>query len=219
MTAGPAYTLDDPRINAADAPYTFFLPSAEELAALAPGDLVKLIFRPAGGDRKWGAERMWVMIDRVDGDRLEGTLDNVPEDIPGLAPEDRIHFERHHIIDCSWAEDREAEPPPLPARRHYWERCLVDSCVTDERVRVHYLYREEPEPIEEGDEYPDSGWRIRGDYRGVTDTEIDEREVEFVALGRVLNADDSWLHLIDAPIGSAFIRDWDSGEFVPEERE
>ncbi|WP_294260458.1 DUF2185 domain-containing protein [uncultured Sphingomonas sp.] len=35
-----------------------------------------------------------------------------------------------------------------------------------------------------------------------------------MALGKVLNRDDRWLHLIDAPIGSAFQRGED-GTFHP----
>jgi len=34
----------------------------------------------------------------------------------------------------------------------------------------------------------------------------------------VLNQDDSWVHLIDQPEGSAFIRDWDKDQFVPESK-
>lgn len=213
----PLYTLDDPRPIAVQSPYTFWLPSPAELAALAPGDLVKLIFRPTEA-RGWGAERMWVTIDRIDGDTLAGRLDNEPYDIPGLSCGDCVLFRRHHVIDRRWADERASEPPaPLPWR-DYWDRCLVDRCVTDEDVPVHYLYREQPDLAQEDDEYPDSGWRIRGDYRGIGDEELDAREVEYVALGSVLNTDDSWLHLIDAPVGSAFVRDWDRGEFVPVRR-
>ena len=217
MTALPAYTLDDPRPMAAEWPYTYFLPSDEELAALAPGDLVKLIFRPWRVGEKWDAERMWVRIERVLAEHLSGVLENEPDDNPRLHLGDRVSFQRFHVVDCIWAEERESDPPQLPQRRVYWDRCLVDRCVSEDSVRVHFLYREEPEPVEEGDRYADSGWRIRGDYRNLADEEIDAREVEFVALGRVLNADDSWVHLIDAPVGSRFIRDWDTGEFVPEQ--
>ena len=214
----PVYTIDDPRPNALESPYTFFLPSPEELAALAPGDLAKLVFRLKSGGRKWDAERMWVKIDHVDGDTLEGTLDNEPEDIPGVEFGERVRFRRTDVIDCLWDEGRISLPPPRPSRREYWGRCLVDECVINEGKRVHYLYREEPEPVEESDRYPDSGWRIRGDYRGLSDDEIDARNVEYLALGSVLNVDDSWLYLLDAPVGSAFIRDWDTGHFVPERR-
>lgn len=214
MSGLPPYTLDDPRPMAAEFPYTYFLPSAEELDALAAGDLVKLVFRPWRMGQKWDAERMWVRIERVLGDHLSGTLDNEPDDIPGLDQGERIQFQKFHVVDCIWADERETDPPQRQPRE-YWDRCLVDLCVTEDGVPVHYLYRQEPQSFEEGDTYPDSGWRIYGDFRGLTTKEIDSREVEFVALGRVLNSDDSWLHLIDAPVGSAFIRDWQTGEFVP----
>lgn len=212
MSEVPLYTLDDPRPIAAEARYTYFLPSPEELAALAPGDMVKLVFRPTAPDRKFDAERMWVTVEGMEGDRLRGRLENTPDDIPGLLPGAQVAFNRYHVVDCVWDEER-VHVPERPPARTYWERCLVDRCVLEDGALVHFLYREEPEVTQE-DQYPDSGWRIRGGYRGLTDTEMDARELDFVALGPVLNRDDSWLHLIDSPIGSAFIRDWDSGEFV-----
>lgn len=211
-----AYTLDDPRPIAAEAPYTYFLPSAEELAALAPGDLVKLIFRGIQPGDKWDAERMWVTLDTVDEDHLAGKLGNQPEDIRGLHRDDIVTLARHHVVDVIWSQDRADAPPCPPRPRDYWQRCLVDRCVIEDGVPVHYLYRDEPEPTSE-DGYPDSGWCIRGDFRDLSNEEIDARQVDFVALGLVLNHDDSWLHLIDEPIGSAFIRDWESGTFVPAE--
>lgn len=213
------YFLDDPRPIAAEAPYTFYLPSASEVAAVAPGDQVQLIFQSLAPAPKWGAERMWVTVESADGNRLEGRLDTIPDDMPGVALGDHVRFERHHVIGIIWGDDRTEKPPERPPpRREYLERCMVDRCIVDERVRVHYLYREAPDPeFEEGDEYPDSGWRIRGDYRGLTDAEMEERRAMYVGLAVVLNVDDSWLHLIDAPVGSAFIRDWENDRFVPSE--
>ncbi|WP_395611985.1 DUF2185 domain-containing protein [Allosphingosinicella sp.] len=207
------YTLDDPRPIAAEAPYTFFLPSPQELSALAPGDLVKLIFRPLQLGDTWDSERMWVMIDAIHDDQMVGRLDNQPDEIPALQLGDIVEFERFQVIAVWWSMDRDEAPPNAPARRHYLERCLVDRCVIDDGIPVHFLDRDEPRATAE-DAYPDSGWAIRGDYRGLSDAELDAREFCFVSLGLVLNRDDSWLHLIDEPIGSAFIRDWESGRFV-----
>jgi hypothetical protein len=215
--SGLGYVLDDPRPIAAEAPYTYFLPSFEELEALAEGDLVQLVFRPVPAREKWGAERMWVTIVAVSGDALTGRLDSDPDDMPCLRPGDLVEFLPYNAIDCIWSETR-SEPPPAQVKvRSYWERCLVDRCVVDDHVPVHFLYREEPELAAEGDKYPDSGWRIRGDYRSLSDEEIQARETSYIAIGPVLNADDSWLHLIDSPVGSAFIRDWETGEFGPED--
>lgn len=209
------YVLDHPRPIAAEAPYTYFLPSPEILAALAPGDLVKLIFRPIPPREKWGAERMWVIITEADGERLVGSLDNEPDDVPSLKPGDPVEFARHHVIDFDWAEGRAEPPPSSPTCRTFWDRCLVDRCVLEDGARIHFVYRGESNLTEDGDEYADSGWRIRGDYRGLDQEEIDARTCDYVALGAVLNRDDSWLNLIDSPIGSAFIRDWETGDFVP----
>jgi hypothetical protein len=209
------YVLDDPRAIAAEAPYTYYLPPSAELAAIAEADLVQLVFRPMPAREKWGAERMWVTVTRAEGDQLEGTLESTPNDMPFLKPGDLIRFERFHVIDCIWADERPTPPPTVPRKRSYWDRCLVDRCVIDDRVPVHYLYREEPCLNEEGDEDADSGWRIRGDYRSLRNDEINARETLYLALGRVLNVDDSWLYLIDSPVGSAFIKDWESGGYIP----
>lgn len=211
------YRIEDPRPIAADAPYTFYLPSENELLSVAPGDLVKIIFESIPPSAEWGAERMWVIVTGVDGDELTGTLDNEPADMPQLKPGDIVQFKRGHIIDIDWADDRAVPSPTVPERRWYWERCFVDDQILDGRLKVEYLYRQEPDPPAEDDSYPDSGWRFRCDTRGLTDAEYDNPSFSYIALGKVLNRDDSWLHLIDAPAGSAFLRDWATGEFVPTE--
>jgi len=200
------YYLEDPRPIAAEAPYTFFRPSAEELAAVGPGDLVKLVFQYTRETEKWSAERMWVKVQLADGDCLSGALDNQPyEPTSPLSPGDHIAFERHHIISITW--DKPETAPPEPQYREYWERCLVDDCVLDGSERVEYLYREEPDMAQDGDEYSDSGWRIRGPVEGFSDEELAERKFSYIALGKVLNRDDSWLPWIDAPIGTTLSRD------------
>lgn len=211
------YEIEDPRPVAADAPYSFYLPSADQVSAVAVGDLVKLIFRSVPASREWDAERMWVIVTAADEPRLTGTLDNHPRDMPQLKAGDPVTFDRWHIIDIDWSADRAAPPPPAPARREYWDRCYVDDQILDGRLKVEYLYREEPDPTPEGHAYPDSGWRFRCDTRGITDAEYDDPSFSYIALAKVLNGDDSWLHLIDEPVGSAFLRDWSTGEFVPTE--
>jgi hypothetical protein len=137
--------------------------------------------------------------------------------MPQLKCGNRVELRRSDVIDIDWNNARSKAPPPPPDRRWYWERCLVDACVTEEKAPVHFLYREEPDMAQEDDKYPDSGWRIRGDYRGLSDEEIDARKMSYIALGPVLNVDVSWLHLIDAPIGAAFIRDWETGKFIKDD--
>lgn len=206
--------IADPRPITEAAPYTFFLPSENEVLALAPGDRAKLIFHSIPPSPHHAAERMWVRITRAKGERLWGRLESQPQAMPQLRPGVRIGFRRGDVIDLCWAEPRAVRPPSAPHRRAYWSRCLVDACVL-EGTPVHYLYRESPD-FALADEYLDSGWRIRGDYRGIDTAEIDARAICRVALGAVLNVDDGWLHLIDAPIGAAFVRNWQSGRFEPE---
>jgi hypothetical protein len=209
------YEIDDPRPIAASAPYTYYLPSENEVLALVPGDQVKLLFRSIPPSPKFEVERMWVTITAIDSDGVRGELDNVPFDMPQICLGDALSFRRSDVIDIIWSDDRGARPPPAPPRRWYWDRCLVDECVLYAGAKVQYLYREEPEHDE--DEYQDSGWCIRGDWRDISDKELESREVAYVALGAVLNCDDSWLALIDEPVGSAFIRNWETGAFEPSE--
>lgn len=68
-------------------------------------------------------------------------------------------------------------------------------------------------PPKDGDTYPDSGWRLRGDWRAIDEDAFAARKAAYVALGAVLNVDDSWLHLIDAPVGARFERDVASEPF------
>jgi uncharacterized protein YegJ (DUF2314 family) len=214
MSGGSAsFTLDDPRINASEAPYTYLLPTQERLAAVLPGDLVKLVFRPTVAGTKWDAERMWVQVESVSNSGFAGFLDNEPDDIPGLHAGQPVTCERWRVIDIMFAPEREASAP-RDTRREYWERCLVDQAVLDSDLQVGYVYRVEPELSKPDDRYPDSGWRIRGDMRDATDEELETREFAYVALGAVLNRDDTWLHLIDEPVGSAFDRDFVANTYV-----
>jgi hypothetical protein len=215
----PVFHIDDPRSSAADAPYTFFLPSAEQLAAVAPGDHVKIVVRSRLPDREWDAERMWVKVTAVDGDSVTGDLDNEPFDIPGLHSGETLHFPRSAAVDILWAEPRATEPPCPPIRREFWERCMVDDCVISGRSPIAYLYREDPELGDPGDEHPDSGWRIRGTPEEIAADEANGRDPAYVAIGAVLNRDDSWVDLVDLPPGVAFDRDEQTGAYVPANRD
>jgi hypothetical protein len=209
----PSYVLLDPRPIAEEAPYTFFLPGETEVTAIASGDFVKLMFEHVPAGKEWSVERMWVAVGGRDEGGFWGALaNNALEQTAQIRIGDSIRFAPHHIINIRWSHP-ESAPRPVE-RREYWERCLVDSCVLEGTEPVEFIYREFPDMQKEGDKYPDSGWRIRGRVGTATDEEVEAREPRYVAIGAVLNKDDSWLHLIDAPEGARFMRDFRLNTYV-----
>jgi len=210
-----AYEILDPRSIAAEAPYTFFLPSPSEIAAVSKGDLVKLLFDYPHQTEKWAAERMWVLVESTDADDLRGVLDNNPDEPTSpLKAGDQLLFKRYDILAIQW--DNPNAAPAAADYQEYWDRCLVDQCVLDGEEPVEYIYREEPDMVSEEDTHPDSGWRIRGRMGSATDAEIDARKIAYVALGAVLNRDDSWIGWIDAPFGTALMRNFETNTYVQE---
>lgn len=218
MMEPAAFTLDDPRPIAEEAPYTFFLPAPARLAAFGVGDLVQVTFRPTISGTKWDAERMWVRVTSTSDEGCRGQLETQPDDMPGLSAGDEVAFQRWHALKIVFDDPENDVRFPHSDAREYWDRCLVDQCVLNGEKLVGYIYREAPDPALacSNDPYPDSGWRIRGDLRGCSHEEVGDREVAYVALGAVLNLDDSWLHLIDEPVGSGFDRDLDLDVYVAE---
>lgn len=207
------YEIEDPRPIAVEAPYTYFLPDPALIEAIGVGDSVKAVFvATPPSNTTYGAERMWVTVTAVDGAWLEGVLDSVPFDMPKLKRGANIRLPRSHVISVIIRDP--VRMPILKIKREYWDRCLVDQSVVDGELKAGYLHREVPDLAGPKDKYPDSGWRIRGDMRGVSNEELESRKVVYVALGLVLNSDDSWIHLIDEPVGSAFERDFDTGAFA-----
>lgn len=202
-------SLRDPRPDHLESPYTFFLPAHEVVEAIEPGDIVKAIFCDKDGG--YDTERMWISVEEVIGENIIGHLDNEPSDMVNLKCGDRVVVPKTHVIDVDVLQSREL--PAFPKARQYWDRCLVDDCVLYGRSPVDYLYREEPDMTKEGDKDSDSGWRIRGNEDEIEKDKQADKAIHYVALGAVLNEDDSWLHLIDSAIGKAFQRNAQTGEF------
>jgi hypothetical protein len=197
----PTWRLRDTDPIALESPYTFYKPSREVIARVQVGEIVKLIFDFDSDDAEApAAERMWVIVERIDanGD-FSGRLDNEPYWISDLKAGDPIVFSARHIINTQQDDDDNLV-------EKYIQRCFVTNCVLNESRLVGYLYREEPEREN------DSGWRIMaGDE---TDEYMDDSSnIAYVSLGAVLNKDDSFLDLLEAPPGSAFERDPDSGKY------
>lgn len=207
MSEAYPFEIRDADDAAAESPHTFFIPSRDERVAIDIGDIVKLGFEYLWDIEEYGGERMWVKVTGKRGLRYVGVLDNEPWE-KGLEVGLELEFGIEHILDIDWAIP-ENHPPRVP-HRTYYERCMVDDCVVEDGVRVEYLYREQPDMGEEGDAYPDSGWRIRGEQGEQSDAEMENRSASYLALGVVLNRDDSFLHLLDEPEGAAFMRNFET---------
>lgn len=212
MSEERPFRLSNAEALATGAPYTFFIPSRAEREAVVPGIHVKLVFEYLWDSRKLNGERMWVKVTHVDGTEMTGLLDNHPYE-EGLEEGMVVNFGAANVVAIEWGD---VAHPGIPAQRAFWERCYVDVCVIEDGVPIGYLYREEPDLAGSDDKYPDSGWRIRGRESDDPADSYDKRKIAYVALGAVLNTDDSVLPLLDAPVDSAFLRDFDSGEYRPE---
>lgn len=197
----PSWSLVDADPIASENPYTFYKPSREVIARVQPGDVVKLIFRFESDDTEApSAERMWVVVDEclTDGG-FRGRLDNEPRHIHDLKLGDLVEFAPCHVVNTQLDDDDNLV-------ERYIQRCFVTARVLEDGESVGYLYREAP------DEDKDSGWRIMaGDESD--DYMEDSKNLAYVSLGAVLSRDDAFRDLLDAPVGSAFARNADTGAF------
>lgn len=200
----PSWHLRTVTEVAANAKYTFYLPSKATIAALKVGDSVKLTFElkepPEDGP---SAERMWVRIEMIDGSGgYLGRLDNDPGFIRDLKYDDHVRFSDCHIINTSIDEVEPGES----LQEKYFPRCLVTNKVLRDGEKVAILYREEPQAPH------DSGWRLLAGTE--SDSYVNDADnVHFVSLGAVLNRDDAFIDLLDSPVGSAFQRNPETGAF------
>lgn len=200
----PSWSLEDADPIAAANPYSFYKPSRELISRVRPGEVVKLIFSFSSDDPEApGAERMWVLVDDClpDGS-FQGRLNNEPRYIQDLKVDDPVSFLPCHVINTEHDDDDNLV-------ERYIKRCFVTHRVLYDGQRVGYLYREGP------DHEDDSGWRI---MEGTESDEYmsDSTNMSYVSLGAVLREDDSFRDLLDAPSGTAYFRNTETGEFEAE---
>jgi hypothetical protein len=201
-----SWHLEDADPRAQTARYTFYKPSRRVIEKLKPGNCCKLIFRFASSDLTHpAAERMWVIIDEVNGGQFTGRLDNDPYYITDIKAGDAVDFGPEHIIDV----DVEDDEPNLA--KGFLDRRLVTKRIIDQGARVGFFVREEPLD-DDINGYKDSGWRFSaGDEdQAYLDAPCN---CQFLSLGWVLNKDDSFLDLLSEPVGAAFVRDEKTGKF------
>jgi hypothetical protein len=197
----PSWHLEDADPIAAANPYTSYKPSREVISRVRPGEVVKLVFCFESSDPEAPrAERMWVLVDELlpDGS-FRGRLNNEPRHIRDLKLDDPVSFRPCHVINTEHDDNDNLV-------ERYIKRCFVTKRILDDGQQVGYLYREEPE------DENDSGWRITANDE--SDEYMSEsKNLAYVSLGAVLCKDDSFRELLEAPSGSAFIRNARSGEF------
>jgi hypothetical protein len=98
VATGVSYTLEDGEQYHREAPETFEIPSRAAREALHPDQIVKLMFDiQVNGVSQ--VERMWVVVERIDGSGYVGVLDNQPVATQLMRPGLRIHFEPRHVIN------------------------------------------------------------------------------------------------------------------------
>jgi hypothetical protein len=211
----PTWTLDNAVLLQQESPYTFYRPSDEIIGRLEPGKAtVKLIFRfDNNKPEEPAAERMWVMLDAINEDgSYIGILDNDPFYIKDLVAGDRIIFRKENIIQYDTLDDLNVTDVNGDNIEKFRAKSIVSNHILKDGYRVGRLYREEPS----GEE--DTGWTLMSDHE--TEEYVDDHHnLQYVAIGKVLNTDDSFLHLLDAPVDSEFIRDEITGQFFAVEDE
>lgn len=202
----PGWTLIDPRPIREEAPYTFHIPSSDTLASVKIGDCVKVIFEGTGGDA-YDVERMWVEVDGRDDRGWTGRLSNVPFGLRAIQLDDTIQFQDYHIIDVDPLRLEDEDPV---AQGAYFARCHVAQDIIDGKDTVQRIERREPRAPDPNTDIQDTGLFLFG----TKDTRTED--MAYVALGAVLNRDDSMLGILMEDRTSVnFIRDA-SGSFIAE---
>jgi hypothetical protein len=187
----------------------------ESLNALSTGDRVHTLAVSWKKDSLATRIGAWIEVHSVDGEWIEGKIvkDRDFGDDHDPALDKVIRVPKSRIWDISFEDPQRSELLREIPRRKYANYCLFDDNVGFDGLKVQYVYRVEPCLTKDGNEFPDSGWRIRGDRR-VFSIELDGDTTRYTPLNCALYSDDSWIHLIDKPVGTAFKRDRKTGLFV-----
>ena len=204
----------DPRPGSAVSPYYYPLPSAECLAAIGNGDVIEVLapdferIRVKSAD----AESIHGTIIRTSPD-LIAAMDGFPD--PGI-----IRVPKTHIVEVHFATPNKHARNARIRPRRYLELCVVDEELMGcNEQKVLYIYRDRPFQVRKDTPYPDSGWRIlRVDGQmDISDASlwriVGDHLLRYTDIGNALLWDDSWIHLIDQPIGSAFVSNPATGFF------
>lgn len=151
---------------------------------LKAGDLVKLVFFSDSDTDGYKGERMWVEITDRNKENFVGKLDNEPYHLKSLKLGQILHFGTEHICDTEYEDDDAAKMD------YYFDTLVTVSNDVLERNEFNFLLKDKP------NEPNDSGWVI---FSGYEEDEFNSNPDNFqiVALGVVLNVDDSILAFIN----------------------
>lgn len=182
-------------------PYTFYRPSDEVILKLKVGDIVKLIFSFESDEPSVpGAERMQVIIQSINDEYYIGTLDNDPYHIKDIQAGDQVEFKKENIIQFDTIEELDIEDTNGEIIEKYFKKCLVSNQIINDGFKVGRLYREDPEDEE------DTGWVLMSNCEDQEYVD-DSSNLQYITIGKVLNINDSFIHLLGEPIGCEFERD------------
>ena len=199
----PSWSIDSAAKLQQENPYTFYRPSDAVIDRLEPKKAtVKLIFNFESDNPELpSAERMWVIINSIDDDGLySGMLDNDPFYINDLKAGDTIIFKRDDIIDYQTYEELEVVDENAGKIEQYLKKCFVSNQIMHDGYKVGRLYREDSDEIEY------TGWTFMSDKE--TQEYVDDyANLQYISIGKVLNIDDTFIKLLDAPTNSEYAKD------------
>ncbi|MDR1320249.1 MAG: DUF2185 domain-containing protein [Gracilibacteraceae bacterium] len=154
-----------------------------------------------------GSEVNFYLLLPIYQDEMDYKYDNSAEDLELLLDGFVVDPARKSVV--AGRKNFRLQPSDIQAKLPDWEGpdgCLCTDRVTVDGLKVGYMYREEPD---EG--VPDSGWRF---FAGDEDDDyIDDPDHSgFYRLNTIANCDAAVIPFLNAPYGSAFVRD-DGGVF------
>lgn len=180
------YELLDPRIQAGESPFTFYLPNVSIIKKLKKGDSVKLIF-PLKEKREDlpHSERMWVTIKSRIENNFIGKLENRPKYIKELEKGDIIEFKEYHVIDSS-IDDPHAKEFDI----YFQKKCVVSKKILDDKLKPRMLIKDKPNRED------DSGCAFLSKAED-DDYSTNPKNFRIVSIGVILNIDSRILPLLN----------------------
>lgn len=180
-------------------PYTYYIPSKWVIGKLEIGHKVKLLFEGKTYDGEAQIEKMWVEITEQANGVYKGNLLDQPVMLEGLFRGTQVTFEVEHIIDT------ELQDNTLKKWDYYFDnRILVSQDVLDRKEYNIFVKSKVSKAIE--GKLIDTGCIVLSGYENKEYLE-DVNNFQFIAIGVILNIDNSILKYVDKNPRSLYIRD------------